>query len=276
MFIFALKICSMTIRQWIKEREIVGKTTFSIDDIRKAFSKTSDSVISSELSRLSRQGLIQLVYKGFYTVVPIQYQARGIVPPLYYIDQLMTYLKKPYYISLLSAAELNGAAHQRPQKFSVTSTIPSLNTSRNKIIVWSFRRKIYNDMLLQKNSETGSITYSSPELTAADIVQYEEQIGGLSQAATVLSELLDVTDFNRHFDSLYKMETIASLQRLGYIIEDVLEKKEQADTLFHLLRGKTKRLNYTALTSRHAVREDCHRNERWKIIINQEIETDDI
>jgi hypothetical protein len=131
-------------------------------------------------------------------------------------------------------------------------------------------------MLLQKNSETGSITYSSPELTAADIVQYEEQIGGLSQAATVLSELLDVTDFNRHFDSLYEMETIASLQRLGYIIEDVLENKEQADTLFQLLKGKTKRLNYTALTSMHAVREDCHRNERWKIIINQEIETDDI
>lgn len=73
----------MTIRKWIRKCEIAGRTTFAIDDVRKTFPKTSDSVISSELSRLSSQGLIQLVYKGFYTVVPIQYQARGVVPPLF-------------------------------------------------------------------------------------------------------------------------------------------------------------------------------------------------
>lgn len=70
--------------------------------------------IMNELYRLSRQKIIQSVYKSFYTVIPIQYSVRGIVPPTYYIDQLMEYLAKPYYISLLSAAEIHGAAPPAP------------------------------------------------------------------------------------------------------------------------------------------------------------------
>lgn len=42
---------------------------------------------------------------------------RGSVPVTYYIDQLMDYRGKSYYICMLSAAELLDAAHQRPQQF---------------------------------------------------------------------------------------------------------------------------------------------------------------
>ncbi len=72
------------------------------------------------------------VYKGFYVIVPIQYAAKRIVPPIYYIEQLMSFLKKPYYICLLNAAELLGAAHQRPQKFSVMTILPKSSVSENK------------------------------------------------------------------------------------------------------------------------------------------------
>ena len=114
------------------------------------------------------------VYKGFYVIVPIQYAAKRIVPTIYYIEQLMSFLKKPYYICLLNAAELLGAAHQRPQKFSVMTILPKSSVSENKnsFLSWIYRKQIPDRLLQEKNSETGTILFSNPELTAIDLVQY--------------------------------------------------------------------------------------------------------
>lgn len=267
----------MTIRAWIKNREIEGKPTFSIREIREAFPNMAYSNMSSELNRLSKQLIITAVYKSFYSVVPIQYISRGLVPPLYYIDQLMAYLGKPYYISLLSAAELHGAAHQRPQRFSVTTIYPKATTSKekNNLLIWNYKRDIAQELLYRKNSETGVVKFSSPELTAVDLIQYENQIGGLSVAATVLEELLESTDFTRNFKILLSVTTIPTLQRLGYIIDEVLEENQQADILFNLLMAHTQRLKYVALKTSLKT-DDCPKNNRWKIIINQTIEIDEL
>lgn len=232
----------MTIRTWIKNREIEGKPTFSIREIREAFPNMAYSNMSSELNRLSKQLIITAVYKSFYSVVPIQYISRGLVPPLFYIDQLMAYLGKPYYISLLSAAELHGAAHQRPQRFSVTTIYPKATTSKekNNLLIWNYKRDIAQELLYRKNSETGVVKFSSPELTAVDLIQYENKIGGLSVAATFLEELLESTDFTRHFKILLSVTTIPTLQRLGYIIDEVLDFMPNRVT-------KQKRYNNTML-----------------------------
>lgn len=277
MLTFAPKQTDMTIRSWIKQREIVGKPTFSIADVKEEFPNTSVRVIASELYRLSKQSIIVSVYKCFYTVIPVQYSARGVVPPLYYIDQLMSYLGKPYYISLLSAAELHGAAHQRPQKFSVTTILPKATTSSryNNQLMWNYRREIPESLLMQRNSETGRVRFSSPELTAVDLVQYNQLIGGLSMAATVLEELLEYTDFNRQFESLLSVTNIPTLQRLGYISEVILEETDQANTLFGLLKSSNKRMKKIPLDSDHST-DGYPSDNRWNVIVNQTIEPDDL
>ena len=277
MLIFASMQTFMTIRSWIKQREIAGRPTFSIADVKEEFPNTSVRVITSELYRLSKQSIIVSVYKCFYTVMPVQYSARGVVPPLYYIDLLMSYLGKPYYISLLSAAELHGAAHQRPQKFSVTTILPKTTTSSqyNNQLMWNYRREIPENLLMQKNSETGRVKFSSPELTAVDLVQYNQLIGGLSMAATVLEELLEYTDFNKQFETLLSVTNIPTLQRLGYIAEVILEETEQANTLFNLLKSNNKRMKKVPLDSDHST-DGCQIDNRWNVIINQTIEPDDI
>jgi predicted transcriptional regulator of viral defense system len=106
----------MTISGWIENREMTGFPTFSYQEVSNAFPTLSSNVVSNKLCLLGKQKRIQTVHKQFYTVVPIQFKDRGIVPPYNYVDQLMTYLRRPYYISLLSAGVLHGAAHQRPQR----------------------------------------------------------------------------------------------------------------------------------------------------------------
>ncbi len=267
----------MTVREWIRKKEITASPFFSVSEVQCAFSTTSEQLIKNELYNLKEQKKITSVYKGFYVITPVQYAAKGIIPPSYYIDQLMRYINKPYYISLLNAAELLGVSHQSPQTFSVTTIPPKTKISNNKIgaVTWNYRTDIPSSFLNTKNSETGIIHYSNAELTAIDLVQYSQYIGGLSRAATVLSELVEITNFKNKIKEIYEYTTLATLQRLGYILEEVLKEEEQSDILYSELTSLGKKLIYKPL-SIQLKNNSKVRNKKWKININTEIEIDDI
>ena len=97
------------------------------------------------------------VYRGFYVIVPVQYRLKGVVPPPYYINELMAYLKRLYYVGLLSAAAVYGAVHQRPMETQVMTIPPRSRISRNKLIIWSYRRRMPSEFLVTKNAEMGTI-----------------------------------------------------------------------------------------------------------------------
>ena len=197
--IFAPKSFIMTLQKWIKDRAIHGFPTFSIEDVRETGMYSSEQILQNELYRLCSNKTIASVYRGFYVIIPVQYVLRGSVPATYYIDQLMAYLSKPYYVCMLSAAELLGAAHQRPQQFSVMTTFPKRRvvSTRNVIIDWFYREGLPEDALITKNTETGTIRISNPLLTAADLVQYQQHVGGLSRVATILEELSEQINSRR-------------------------------------------------------------------------------
>ncbi len=268
----------MTVRRWIKDHEIRGLSSFSVEMIRTFFVGMSEQLLSNELFRLSSQKVIVPVYRGFYVIMPPHYAAKGIVPPIYYIDQLMHYLRKPYYISLLSAAELLGAAHQRPQKFSVTTIFPksTVSVSKNNLLIWNYRKEVSPDLLLSKNSETGVVYYSNAELTAVDLIQYEQYIGGLSRAATVLEELTEQMNFSKDMEKLFTITSVATIQRLGYILDEVLGEEELADALHIQLKTHAKAFRYIPLSTRCKGADPAKKNARWKIHINLLVQPDDI
>ena len=202
---------------------------------------------------------------------------RGSVPATYYIDQLMSYLQKPYYVCMLSAAEMFGAAHQRPQQFSVMTTFPKRRTvsTRNVTIDWYYRDGLPEEALITKNTETGTIRISNPLLTAADLVQYQQHVGGLSRVATILEELSEQIDINNQFAPLATYVKKVVWQRLGYILENVVEEKNLADDLYEQLRASLGYLKYQSLST-SAEDNPSSRDSRWKINVNVEIETDDI
>lgn len=267
----------MTLQKWIKNRAIHGFPTFSIEDVRETGMCSSEQILQNELYRLCTNKTVVNVYRGFYVIIPVQYVLRGSVPATYYIDQLMSYLKKPYYVCMLSAAELLGAAHQRPQQFSVMATFPKRRvvSTRNVIIDWFYRDGLPEDALITKNTETGTIRISNPLLTAADLVQYQQHVGGLSRAATVLEELSEQIDIKSQFAPLASFVKKVTWQRLGYILENVVEEKELADELYDQIRTLPGSLMYMPLST-SAEDNPSDRDSRWKININVQIETDDL
>ena len=275
--IFAPKSFIMTLQKWIKDRAIHGFPTFSIEDVRETGMYSSEQILQNELYRLCSNKTIASVYRGFYVIIPVQYVLRGSVPATYYIDQLMAYLSKPYYVCMLSAAELLGAAHQRPQQFSVMTTFPKRRviSTRNVIIDWFYREELPEDALITKNTETGTIRISNPLLTAADLVQYQQHVGGLSRVATILEELAEQIDIKSQFASLASFVKKVTWQRLGYILEHVVEENELADELYDQIRNLPGSLMYMPLST-SAENNTSERNCRWKININVQIEQDDL
>ena len=275
--IFAPKSFNMTLQKWIKDRAIHGFPTFSIEDVRETGMYSSEQILQNELYRLCSNKTIASVYRGFYVIIPVQYVLRGSVPATYYIDQLMAYLSKPYYVCMLSAAELLGAAHQRPQQFSVMTTFPKRRvvSTRNVIIDWFYREELPEDALITKNTETGTIRISNPLLTAADLVQYQQHVGGLSRVATILEELSEQINMKSQFASLASFVKKVTWQRLGYILEHVVEENELADELYEQIRNLPGSLMYMPLST-SAEDNTSERNSRWKININVQIEKDDL
>ncbi len=64
-------------------------------------------------------------------------------------------------------------------------------------------------------------------------------------------------------------------QRLGYVLENVIEDRVTADKLFEQLRASSARMVYKPLST-SAEDNPSSRDRRWKININVEIETDDV
>lgn len=188
----------------------------------------------------------------------------------------MAYLKKPYYIGLLSAGVLHGAAHQRPQKLSIMTEPPRITFSKhsNDQLFWGYRAEVPQNLLCQTNSDTGIILYSNAELTAIDLVQYNHLIGGLSAAATVIEELAEKTDFSKNADELIRYGSFPALQRLGYILDEVLDNQEQAAVVEQLLQPHFKDMRFKPLSNDRPT-TGADKATRWKILINQDIEPDE-
>ena len=258
---------------WIKNQEIHGHVTFSIDDVRKEFSGKSESAFRGALQRALASGRIQNVRSGFYVIVPAQYVLGGVVPPSYYIDALAQWMGKSYYICLLSAAAMHGAGHQRPMVTQVMTVPPrAAKSEKNPHIDWNYRQIVPQEMLVQKNAEMGIVKYSSIELTAVDLVQFADHVGGYQRAATVLAEL--APSIRPEFlSAVIPYTTVAALQRLGYLLEFVLEENRLADDLYTLLKNKT----FKKIAMRSELPEDtsCATN-RWRVNMNIGIEIDEL
>jgi len=103
---------------YVDRLQSMGRYTFAWSELVESL-YYSDLAIEKSLNRLVHKGRLAVVQRGFYIIVPPEYSTQGIMPPLLFIDDLLSFLQKPYYVGLMSAAAIHGAAHQQPQEFFV-------------------------------------------------------------------------------------------------------------------------------------------------------------
>ena len=264
-----------SLSNWVDELLSRGRTAFSLHQAKAEFSGQSDISIKRSLSRLSLKGKVISIFKGYYLIIPPQYALFGVLPPSMYIDGLMSFLERPYYVGLLNAAAFYGSAHQRPQEFFVFTSLPALRPTQKKDLKVNFVSKTtFPDKLLEsRKTETGYLKISSPELTACDLIQFEKRIGGLNRASTVINEMAEEMNPD-HFDKeLFSSVPVFTVQRLGYILEHVVDKQALADRLYAMAMQAGLKFYRIPIKKTGSI-VGFPFNDRWKLIINSEIEID--
>jgi len=267
------------IENWIEDLPKRGKSIFSKQEVVRQFSDMSYYSIRNALNRLAKKKKIQSVWHDFFVIILPEYGLKGIAPPIEYIDQLMKFLDKDYYVALLNAAALQGAAHQRPMEFFVITNSRILRNKQKDDVKINFvtKKNIPVQYISQTMVNSGYVNVSCPELTAFDLIIYEKNIGGINRIATVLSELAEILNFENISEEFLKSLNVSVIQRLGYLL-DLLEHVELANILFQKSKkaGIKFRKYPLSVLSEKKIYSDFQVNDKWKIIINEEIDIDDL
>lgn len=260
------------LEDFINELRSNGRYAFSLPEVRNKFEQ-SDEAIKKALQRLKKKKEIALIRNEFYVIITPEYRSKGILPPSLFMAELMKFLGKAYYIGLLNAAAYYGAAHQQPQSFSVITIKPSLRNINNDNLKINFyiKKGWDKDDIVQKKVDTGYINVSSPELTALDLVYYFDQAGGLNRVATVLEELSESIDANKMLDLAKRYSPITTVQRLGFLLEEILSMQDLSDPI----KDYIKTVNYFPVLLRpQKEKPEMITGNDWKVVQNLEIETD--
>ena len=271
-----LEQLNINVSQWIENLEKKGRISFSLNQLEDELPSYSGVAIKSALRRLSKKGKIVSFHKGFYLIISAQYANRGILPAALFMDNFMKHLNRPYYVGLLSAAALYGAAHQQPQEYFVITDFPVLRPSHKKGLKVNFisKSKIESQLLKERKTESGYLKVSSSLLTASDLVQFEKRSGGITRVATVLNELIEEMD-PKEFDPIFFTSTPSTaIQRLGYLIEKVINNEKLANELFEASQKNGLDFFRIPLKASDPTKGFSSDN-RWKVIVNAEIEIDE-
>jgi predicted transcriptional regulator of viral defense system len=215
-----------------------GRHHFTTEEAAAALG-ASVPTARAALRRLKDRGEIADPFRGFYVIVPPEYRRLGCLPADQFVPQLMEHLREPYYVALLSAAELHGAAHQRPQALQVM--VP---TNRRAIacgevhVQFVARKEMASTSVVERKTPRGMLRVASPEATALELVGYADACGGLDNVASVLAELVDHID-ERKLLSECSRSPIAWVQRLGYLL-DLTQHRTLANMIVPMVATRAK------------------------------------
>jgi predicted transcriptional regulator of viral defense system len=253
-----------------------GRAVFLRDEAVRDLGSSQGAFLDAA-ERLQRRGHLVNVRQGFYVAVPPQFLSWGAPPPSWYIDELMRYEGRPYYVGLLRAAELHGASHQAEMEFQVVTDkrMPELIVGRSRI-VFSYRKDMEAVAagIEERKTDTGRMKMSSVELTVLDLLRYPRAAGGIDQIATVLSDLAGKIEPEKlaRLSASFERPVV---QRLGHLLEH-LGHGDRAVPMFERLRADRSPAWVELVRSEADFEsEPIERDQRWRVVVRRVPEIDE-
>lgn len=249
-------------RHWITTSEVAELLGIPRDHVRAL------------TSRLREKKQLFSPTRGAYVPIPPEYRSWGTVPASHFIDALMKHLGHDYYVGYLSAAEVHGSAHQRPQVFQVLTPARIKDRSFGRVhIEFTSSAHLAERPAVTVNTPTGVMRVSNPEVTVFDLVADPQNGGGLSNIATVIAELLEGSRLSSaSLAEVGAIYPVAIRQRTGWLIESLLPGIDAEFDLTALEQSANGRAEPTPLAA--AGRRAGPLDERWNVLVNIQVEPD--
>lgn len=255
---------------YIEHLQTRGRLTFTSKEAI-AVMKVSTIAFQRSAGRLMAKRRLIHPVRGFYVIVPIENRITGAPNPLWFIDNLMKFKARPYYVGLLSAAALYGSSHQAVQELQIISNSQMRTIEGEKYrIRFLVNKRLENIPTQLIKTPSGFVPIATPEATAFDLVCYMRWAGALNNVATVLTELADRLNPEKLVTVAKIYGEVGLAQRLGFILDQVADVK-----LTRMLHEWVKSLNPSLILlqpGKGLARPQ--KNEKWSIAINDIIESD--
>jgi predicted transcriptional regulator of viral defense system len=189
----------------------------------------------------------------------------------------MRYVGRDYYVGLLSAAAVHGAAHQQPMRFQVITSAPLRPATVGRVhIDFHVSRSVEWTPTLQVQTDTGYMRVSTAEVTAFDLVRFAGACGGVSNVATVLTELAEKLQADE-LRSVAATRPTPQIQRLGFLL-DLIDRQGLADPLLRALTGRVRPVSLTGgpvtLTARPGANSAPAPEPPWRVVVDESVEVD--
>jgi predicted transcriptional regulator of viral defense system len=243
-----------------------GLGAISTTQIREATDASPES-IRSATSHAIAKGILFSPTRGLYVAVPAQYRTWGVVPAEHFVDDMMGHLSCRYYVAFLSAAAHWGSSHHAVQEYQIVAERRVRDRQINRVRLRFHHVNAFDHRDVRRVAGSQSmLNVSSPEQTAADLIESPQWGGGLSNVATVLAELgrLDGSVLSEVTSVL----GVPVAQRLGWVLEQV-DADVELGPLESVARQRVR-----------SVRLDPRKpptgatSKRWGIIVNTKIEVE--
>ena len=220
------------------------------------------------LQRLRRRGAMFSPARGFHVLIPAEYRSWGVLPGELFIDGMMRALGRDYYVSLLTAAAMHGAAHQAPQVFQVMVDRHVADRDIERVRLRFYANEHLEQMTVEERQvDTGRIQLATRETTLVDLIVHPDDAGGLSNIATVAVEIgeIDVQLLAR----LAAVRSRSIARRLGWLLDQYRADldPEPLREIAHAGSGYPTRL-VRALPARGPI------DPRWNLQVNSDVEAD--
>lgn len=257
-----------------------GRAHFSREQAQHALGLSAHA-LSVALLRQVKKGRLANPRRGFYLVLRPEDRTLGAPEPARWIAPLMASLGLDYRIGLLRAAAFHGASHQAAMVFQVIvpRQLRGIEVGRQRVEFIYQAPKAFSavnrpDWLDAIKRDSGFAQVSGRELTLLDCARYFHHAGGINSLAQIVQDLGEqarpdvLADIAAHYEN-------ATVRRLGYLLEHIGHAR-QADAL-HRFAGKAKSaaLLDPSVQPLPQVSDGLDgQSERWRLIINQDVEVD--
>lgn len=261
----------MRAKEYINHLLSVESYSFSLEEISQHTS-SEKSALKFELARLVEKKEIVNLRKGYYLIIPPRYSKQGSLPIQLYIDKFSKSLNRNYYLGFFTAAKFHGASHQQTHREYVMIEKPKLrNIQRNGIDIRFFTSTQWPAKNIgEKKSDAGYFKLSSPALTAVDLIHHQTKLGGINRLLAILEELSEEITNPDINDLLTWYPYKSTLQRLGFILDEMETGIDLCPLEEHLRSGSY----FPVLLSPGANQKPGSVDNCWKVDENVKLESD--
>lgn len=256
---------------YIEQLQMRGEYWFSRQAVMQALDMSADTFKVSA-NRLIKKERIHRIRGDFFVIVPLEHKAVGCLPPNWFIDAYMKSIGLDYYVALLSAAALHGAAHQQPMIFQVMTheRLQPIKAGR-LYIQFHYRNKIVQESIETVKTPTSLMNVSNPTMTICDLAKYLDAAGQIHNVATIIKELQDKISMEKLLQHANAGDVpVAVIQRLGYLFE-YLALNLDLEALAAFVQSKQPHYRVLVIGDTSQVIE---KNKRWRILVNEHVEPD--